>query len=95
LARAPQGINLSGGQKQRVALARAIYQRASLYLLDDCLSAVDAHVATHLFAHAIQGLLKERTVVLVTHAVQVLPRMDQYAAPFDSLFIFLWRVWAP
>lgn len=39
-----KGINLSGGQKQRVAVARAVYADADLYLLDDCLSAVDSQV---------------------------------------------------
>lgn len=40
-----KGINLSGGQKQRVSIARAAYADADVYIMDDPLSAVDAHVA--------------------------------------------------
>ena len=55
-----KGINLSGGQKQRVALARAVYQNNDVYLLDDPLAAVDAHVSAHLFDKVIgpNGLLR-------------------------------------
>ncbi|KAJ2500948.1 hypothetical protein GGH96_002362 [Coemansia sp. RSA 1972] len=69
-----KGINLSGGQKARVSLARAVYARADVYLLDDPLAAVDAHVGKHIFTHVLgpQGMLKTRARILVTNAVQYL-----------------------
>ncbi|KAM4634684.1 multidrug resistance-associated protein 1 [Polymixia lowei] len=73
-----KGVNLSGGQKQRVSLARAVYCNCAVYLLDDPLSAVDAHVGKHIFDKVIgpQGLLKDRTRVLVTHGLSYLPQAD-------------------
>ena len=74
-----QGINLSGGQKQRIALARAAYKQAEVVLLDDPLSAVDAHVARHLFNKLIgpSGILKESTRIIVTHNLHFLNQMDR------------------
>ncbi|KAI8604663.1 P-loop containing nucleoside triphosphate hydrolase protein [Dissophora ornata] len=74
-----RGINLSGGQKQRVSLARAAYQDADIYLLDDPLSAVDAHIDQHLWQNLIgpQGLLKNKTRLLVTHSIHHLNEADQ------------------
>uniref|UniRef100_UPI003AAA51D4 multidrug resistance-associated protein 1 n=1 Tax=Centroberyx gerrardi TaxID=166262 RepID=UPI003AAA51D4 len=73
-----KGVNLSGGQKQRVSLARAVYCNCAVYLLDDPLSAVDAHVGKQIFDKVIgpQGLLKDRTRVLVTHGLSYLPQAD-------------------
>ncbi|KAI9326765.1 P-loop containing nucleoside triphosphate hydrolase protein [Zopfochytrium polystomum] len=71
-----KGINLSGGQRQRVNLARAVYQESQLILLDDPLSAVDAHVGKALFENCILGELRDRTRVLVTHQLHVLKRVD-------------------
>ncbi|XP_064636350.1 multidrug resistance-associated protein 1-like [Lineus longissimus] len=73
-----KGINLSGGQKQRVSLARAVYQNAEMYILDDPLSAVDAHVGKHIFDKVIgnEGLLREKTRILVTHGISYLPKVD-------------------
>ena len=48
-----QGINLSGGQKQRVSMARAVYSDSDVYLLDDPLSAVDAHVGKAIFSKVV------------------------------------------
>ncbi|KAF9433627.1 hypothetical protein BGZ76_009199, partial [Entomortierella beljakovae] len=74
-----RGINLSGGQKQRVSLARAAYQDADIYLLDDPLSAVDAHVDKHLWDNLIgpHGLLKDKTRILVTHSIRHLEVVDK------------------
>ncbi|EMP33026.1 Multidrug resistance-associated protein 1 [Chelonia mydas] len=73
-----RGVNISVGQKQRVSLARAVYSNADLYLLDDPLSAVDVHVGKHLFEKLIgpSGLLKNKTRILVTHNLTLLPQTD-------------------
>ncbi|KAL4065666.1 hypothetical protein V8B97DRAFT_2010327 [Scleroderma yunnanense] len=70
-----RGVSLSGGQKARVALARAVYARTKYVLLDDPLSAVDSHTARFLYDRLLRGpLLANRTVILVTHHVElVLP----------------------
>ncbi len=76
-----RGVNLSGGQQQRVNLARACYADTDVVLLDDVLSAVDAHVGAHIFEQCILGFLAGRTRVLVTHSVALtVLRADQVVA---------------
>uniref|UniRef100_A0A6B2KWS6 Uncharacterized protein n=1 Tax=Arcella intermedia TaxID=1963864 RepID=A0A6B2KWS6_9EUKA len=72
-----KGINLSGGQKQRVAIARAIYANADIYLFDDPLSALDAHVGKSVFQNCFLGVLRDKTCILVTHQLQYLKDCDQ------------------
>ncbi|NXW50872.1 MRP3 protein, partial [Nyctiprogne leucopyga] len=81
-----KGINLSGGQRQRVSLARAVYSNSDIYLLDDPLSAVDSHVAKHIFDKVIgpDGVLKGKTRVLVTHGISFLPQVDHIIVLVDG-----------
>jgi len=72
-----KGVTISGGQKQRLNIARAIYFNADIVLMDDPLSAVDAHVGQHILDHAICGLLRDKCRVLVTHQLHVLHRADR------------------
>ncbi|XP_046538302.1 ATP-binding cassette sub-family C member 11 isoform X3 [Equus quagga] len=72
-----RGLNLSGGQKQRISLARAVYADRDVYLLDDPMSALDNHVAKHVFEECIQKMLRGKSVVLVTHQMQYLEFCDE------------------
>ncbi|KAK6589533.1 ABC ATpase [Cryptosporidium xiaoi] len=68
--------SLSGGQKQRISLARAVYKNSQIYVLDDCLSAVDSNVSSQIFKNCITGLLKNKCVILATHLLNIVPYMD-------------------
>ncbi|RCK55826.1 Multiple drug resistance-associated protein-like transporter 1 [Candida viswanathii] len=69
-----KGISLSGGQKARISLARSVYARADIYLLDDILSAVDAHVGKNIIRKVLsnEGVIGNRCRVLATNSVPVL-----------------------
>lgn len=71
-----RGVNLSGGQKARLSLARSVYFNAGTVILDDPLSAVDAHVGKKLWEDCVMNELKGRTRVIATHQLHVLPDAD-------------------
>ncbi|KAH9796207.1 ABC transporter C family member 2 [Citrus sinensis] len=56
-----RGVNISGGQKQRVSMARAVYSNSDVFIFDDPLSALDAHVGRQvdriILVH--EGMVKE------------------------------------
>ena len=72
-----RGITVSGGQKARINIARAAYNDAEIILLDDPLSAVDAHVGRTLLEECICGMMAGKTRLLVTHQLHVIPRADR------------------
>ncbi|CAD8193906.1 unnamed protein product [Paramecium pentaurelia] len=76
-----KGINLSGGQKARISLARAIYSDSDIILLDDPLSAVDAHVGNFIMKECLLGKLKQTTRILITHALN-------YCKYTDYIYLF-------
>ncbi|XP_055536676.1 ATP-binding cassette subfamily C member 4-like isoform X2 [Wyeomyia smithii] len=82
-----RGVSLSGGQKARVNLARAIYRKADIYLLDDPLSAVDAHVGNYIYTECIQRFLAKVTRVLITHQLQCLRGLENIIVLKDGSIV--------
>ncbi|XP_039049118.1 ABC transporter C family member 2-like [Hibiscus syriacus] len=72
-----RGVNISGGQKQRVSMARAVYSNSDVYIFDDPLSALDAHVARQVFDKCVKGELRGKTRVLVTNQLHFLSQVDR------------------
>nr|QGP74115.1 ABCC transporter [Sedum alfredii] len=72
-----RGVNISGGQKQRVSMARAVYSDSDVYIFDDPLSALDAHVARQVFDKCIKIELRSKTRVLVTNQLHFLSQVDK------------------
>lgn len=72
-----KGSNLSKGQQTRINLARAIYRKADIYLLDDCLSSLDAYVGRFVFNKVIKEFLKDKLVLFVSHQKYFLKETDK------------------
>ena len=76
-----KGATLSGGQRLRISLARALYQDRQLIIFDDPLSALDAHVGKFIFKETICNYLRDKTRILVTHALY-------FAKDLDYIYLF-------
>ncbi|GJJ74307.1 hypothetical protein EMPS_06665 [Entomortierella parvispora] len=79
-----RGINLSGGQKARLSLARSVYYDAEVVVMDDPLSAVDAHVGRRLWEDCVLQELRSKTRVIATHQLHVLPTVDYVVCMKDG-----------
>ncbi|CAM8900430.1 unnamed protein product [Rhodiola kirilowii] len=80
-----RGVNISGGQKQRVSMARAVYSNSDVYIFDDPLSALDAHVGRQVFNRCIKEELQGKTRVLVTNQLHFLPMVDRIIVMSDGI----------
>jgi ATP-binding cassette subfamily B multidrug efflux pump len=70
------GTNVSGGQRQRLAIARAIVKRPSIYLFDDCFSALDAGTDSRLRA-ALRSETGDAMVLIVAQRVSTIMQADR------------------
>ena len=77
---------MSGGQKQRISIARAVYSDSDIYMIDDALSALDAHVGEAIMNEVFLKKLKGKTVIMATHKLKVLPYSDRIII-MDNLMI--------
>ena len=68
---------MSGGQKARVSLARAVYADKDIILMDDPISALDANVRKKIFKRVFKTMLKDKTRILATHAIDFLHLADK------------------
>lgn len=72
-------MGLSGGQQQRLCIARALAINPDVILMDEPCSALDP-IATAKIEDLIRELIKNYTVVIVTHNMQQAARVSDYTA---------------
>ncbi len=71
-----RGVTLSGGQKQRVSMARAFMKEPDIYILDDCLSAVDTSTENQILEY-FNEMLTDHTTLVITHRIYALLQFDK------------------
>lgn len=75
------GTSLSGGQQQRLCIARAIAVEPDVILMDEPCSALDP-IATAIVEELMEQIVKDYTIVIVTHSMQQAARVSQKTAFF-------------
>lgn len=69
-------MNLSGGQKQRLSLARALAKPASVYIFDDCLSAVDSQTEENIM-NELKEHFNDATMLFITQKIKLTSQLDR------------------
>jgi phosphate transport system ATP-binding protein len=76
-------LSLSGGQQQRLCIARAIATKPEVILMDEPCSALDP-IATTRIEDLMHDLVKDYTIVIVTHNMQQAARVSDRTAFFTA-----------
>jgi ATP-binding cassette subfamily B protein len=71
-----RGVQLSGGQRQRLAIARTFYKNPSLYIFDDCLSAIDATKEQRILKQ-LKVESKAKSSIIISHRISTLKDADK------------------
>jgi ATP-binding cassette, subfamily B, bacterial len=71
-----QGVKLSGGQKQRLSLARALIKDPAILILDEATAMFDPD-GEKSFIRECHDILREKTVILITHRPESLLLADR------------------
>ena len=71
-----RGMQLSGGQRQRISIARALLKNASLLILDEATSHLDA-VNERQVRQALETLMEGRTTVVIAHRLSTIRDADR------------------
>jgi len=81
-----RGVTLSGGQKQRITIARAMIKEPSIYILDDCLSAVDYDTEQQIMGY-LGDQLADKTAIIITHRIYAMFDFDQILVMDDGQIV--------
>ena len=81
-----RGVKLSGGERQRIAIARAILSNPSILLLDEATSSLDSE-SELLVQQALEGLMSERTCIVVAHRLSTVRSVNRIIALKDGKIV--------
>ena len=79
-----QGVRLSGGQRQRLSLARTLLTDPPILILDEATAMFDPQGEKE-FIEECSELLKEKTVILITHRPASVAMADR-VVKMESLY---------
>lgn len=80
------GVEFSGGEWQRIALARILYQENDIVILDEPTASLDPFIEAEIYKQYMK-LLKDQTVVFLTHRLGYLRDVDEILVLSDGVIM--------